>query len=46
MHSEIVNYFYCVIYAGENELKRQRARERYSQNREEINKRRHDGLTF
>jgi hypothetical protein len=33
----LTNFIVC---AEENELKRQRARERYSQNREEINKRR------
>ena len=42
MHSDIVNYFYCDMYAEHNELKRQRDRERYSENREEIIKRRRE----
>jgi predicted phosphoribosyltransferase len=40
VHSHVVNYFY--VCAEELELKRQRARERYEQNKEEINKRRRE----
>jgi hypothetical protein len=38
--SDIVRMLKYVIYADPKELKRQRGREQYSQNREEINKRR------
>jgi hypothetical protein len=42
MLGKFVNMLNCVVYADPKELKRLRAREHYSQNKDEINKRRRE----